>query len=94
MVDRRRDAVHGGGEARCAGGGAGAGVAALGLVVLLAGSWVQWQGIGLAPLHLTHNALYHVVEAVALLLLFLGARRLLAPAGATLTPVVRGRWRC
>jgi len=69
----------------------GAAVAALGLVVLLAGSWIQWQGIGLAALRLTHNALYHVVEAVALLLLCLGARRLLAPSGATPTPVVRGR---
>jgi uncharacterized membrane protein YoaK (UPF0700 family) len=69
----------------------GAAVAVLGLVVLLGGSWVQWHRVDLAALNLTHNALYHVIEAVALLLMFLGARRLLVPTGATRAGAPHGR---
>lgn len=64
---------------------------ALGLIVLLAGSWVQWRGLGLEALSLTHNAVYHVIEALALLLLFLGARRRLAPSGAVPGAGAHGR---
>ena len=50
---------------------------ALGLVGLLltflAGG-VQQLGIGLHPLYFNHNALYHVIQAVALWLLFVGFR--------------------
>jgi hypothetical protein len=69
----------------------GAAPAVLGLAVLLGGSWVQSRGIGLAALNLTHNALYHVIEAVALLLMVLGARRLLVPTGATRAGARHGR---
>jgi hypothetical protein len=69
----------------------GAPLAVLGLAVLLGGSWVQGQRIRLPALNLTHNALYHVIEAVALLLMFLGARRLLVPTGATRAGAPHGR---
>lgn len=72
----------------------GTAATALGLVVLLAGSWVQWRGLGLETLPLSHNALYHVIEALALLLLFLGARRLLASSGAIGVAAAHGRRRC
>ena len=50
-----------------------------------------WRGIGFPALNLTHNALYHVIEAVALLLMFLGARRLLVPTGAMRAGAPHGR---
>ena len=52
---------------------------AIGLVVLLLGSWVQWRGIGLPALGLGHNALYHVIEMIALPLVYCGARGVTAP---------------
>lgn len=52
--------------------------ALLGLVVLLAGSVVQWRGIALHPIYFSHNALYHVIAGVGLVLLFRGSRRLTA----------------
>jgi hypothetical protein len=52
---------------------------ALGTLVLLAGSAVPWLGLALPVVHLTPNALYHVVQAVALAMLFAAARWL--PAG-------------
>ena len=42
---------------------------ALGLLVLAAGSLAQWARLGIGPLHLTHNAVYHLFEMLALLLL-------------------------
>jgi hypothetical protein len=51
-----------------------AAVGVLGLVILLAGSWVQWRRIPLHPVYFTHNALDHLIEAVALLLLYRAAR--------------------
>jgi hypothetical protein len=52
---------------------------AIGIGVLLAGSWVQWHGISLPALGLGHNALYHVIAMVALLLIYVGMRGLRAP---------------
>jgi uncharacterized protein DUF6962 len=46
----------------------------LGLLVLAAGSLVQWARLGIAPLHLTHNAVYHLFEMLALVLLCKAAR--------------------
>jgi hypothetical protein len=51
---------------------------ALGLVILLAGSWVQWRQITLHPVYFTYNAVYHVIEMVALVLIYRGARWLVA----------------
>ena len=51
-------------------------VGALGIVMLAAGSVVQWRRVGLPSLSLTHNAVYHLVEMVALLLLYASARGL------------------
>jgi len=55
-----------------------AGVAGLG--VLLLGSWVQWRGLSVPALGLTHNALYHVIQALALPLIYRGAMDLRARA--------------
>jgi len=58
-------------------------VAALGLGLTFAAAGVQVGRVGLDPVLFDHNALYHVVQAAALLLLFIGARRLrpAAPEG-------------
>jgi hypothetical protein len=53
-------------------------LAALG--VMLAGSLLQQAGVGIHPRFFTPNALYHVIQAAALLLLFAGARRFVALA--------------
>ena len=52
-----------------------AGVAGIALTFLAA--LVQQSGIGIEALHFNHNALYHLVQAVALFLIFLAARGLL-----------------
>lgn len=52
---------------------------AIGIGVLLAGSWVQWRAIGLPSLGLSHNALYHLIAMIALLLIYRGMRGLRAP---------------
>ena len=56
-------------------------VGALGIVMLAAGSVVQWRRLGLPAVALTHNALYHLIEMAALLLLYVAARGLSSPSG-------------
>jgi hypothetical protein len=66
------------------GGGAGAG-AALGLaavVVTVLSTTVQQAEIAPHPVYFDHNALYHVLEMLALGLFFVGGRRLLRRAEA------------
>ena len=53
-------------------------VAGLGLMFIAAA--VQQAGIALHPRYFNHNALYHLIQALALWLLFLGLRRLHADA--------------
>jgi hypothetical protein len=57
--------------------GLGWGIAALGLMALAA--LVQSLGIGLRSLYVSPNALYHLIQGVALILFYLAARRLLDP---------------
>jgi hypothetical protein len=45
-----------------------------GLLLIFAGAAVQQLGVGLHPVYFNHNALYHVIQAVALFLLFRSAR--------------------
>lgn len=45
-----------------------------GVALTFVASAVQNFGIALHPTYFNHNALYHVIQAVALLLIFLGAR--------------------
>ena len=52
---------------------AGAAPAILGVLIALGGAAAQRAGIGLHPDYFDHNALYHVVQAVALYLLFRAA---------------------
>lgn len=51
-----------------------AGIAGVTLTFVAAG--VQQGGIGLHPTYFNHNALYHLIQAVGLLLIFLAARGL------------------
>ena len=53
-------------------GGGGAAVAACGIAVLLLGSWMQWRTIAAPALGLTHNALFHVIQMLALPLIYQG----------------------
>ena len=53
-------------------GGGGAAVAACGIALLLLGSWMQWRMIAAPALGLTHNALSHVIEMLALPLIYQG----------------------
>jgi hypothetical protein len=50
--------------------------AAVGLVLTLVAAAVQQLRVALHPVYFDHNTLYHVVQAVALVLLFVGARYL------------------
>lgn len=55
-------------------GGRPALIAAIGLILIFVASGVQIGRIAVDPRWLTHNALNHVIQGVALLLLFVGAR--------------------
>jgi hypothetical protein len=55
-----------------------AGIAGVALTFVAAA--VQLGRIGLHPRYFNHNALYHLIQALALLLIFLAARGLLKPA--------------
>jgi hypothetical protein len=50
---------------------------AIGVALTFVAAGIQQSGTGLPLLSLTYNALYHVVQAIALLLIFLGARDIL-----------------
>ena len=45
-----------------------------GLLLTVAAASIQQAGVGLHPIWFDHNALYHLIQAVAILLLFLAAR--------------------
>lgn len=49
----------------------------IGLSLTLVAAGVQQLGIPLHPVYFDHNALYHLVQAVALLILFLSARQII-----------------
>jgi hypothetical protein len=55
---------------------------AWGLVLSFAAAAIQQLRIAVHPVYFDHNALYHVVQAVALALLFMASRGLLAAKGA------------
>lgn len=48
-----------------------------GLALTFVASGVQQAGIGLHPVYFNHNALFHLIQGVALFMLFWGARRLI-----------------
>jgi hypothetical protein len=56
-------------------------LAITGLLLTFVAAGVQQAGVGIHPVYFNHNALYHVIQGVALLLIFLGARWLV-----TVTP--------
>ena len=53
-----------------------AGMAGVVLTFIAAG--IQQAGIGLHPTLLSHNTLYHIIQGIALLLIFLAARRIVS----------------
>lgn len=53
-------------------------VAVLGLPLTFVAAAVQQAGVALHPTYFDHNALYHLVQAVALWLFFLGFRSVTA----------------
>jgi Family of unknown function (DUF6962) len=53
-------------------------VAAAGLSLTLVAATLQQLKVGINPVYFNYNAVFHVVQAVALLLLFLGAQALIA----------------
>lgn len=53
--------------------------AATGIVLTFLGGAVQQLGVALHPVYLTHNALYHLILAVALCLVFVGVFWLAKP---------------
>jgi len=51
-------------------------VAAAGMVLTLLAAVVQQAGVALHPVYFNHNALYHLIQAAALVMIFVGARHL------------------
>jgi hypothetical protein len=58
-----------------------AGFGMAGIVVALAGSVLQQAGVAIHPVHFNHNALYHVVQALAFYLLYRAARSWMEQVG-------------
>ncbi len=58
----------------------GAGLAMVGAVLELLAAIPQQLGVGLDAVHLSHNAVYHLLLLAAHYLLYRGLRRLLAPS--------------
>lgn len=48
-----------------------------GVALTFVASAVQQTGVGLHPVYFNHNALFHLIQGVALFLIFWGARRLI-----------------
>jgi hypothetical protein len=53
-------------------------LAALGAILTVFAALLQQQRVGFHPVYFNHNALYHVLQAIALLLFFLGGYWMLA----------------
>ena len=64
-----------GAVARAMRGGGGWSLIALGLLLSAGAAALQQLRVALHPVYFDHNALYHVVQAAALVLLYLGFRR-------------------
>jgi hypothetical protein len=62
-----------------------------GLILTLVAAGIQQGRLGLHPIWFDHNALYHAVQALALLMLFLGGRVLVAAGGPSLSHATGGR---
>ncbi len=54
----------------------------MGLLLTFVAAYVQQAKIGLNPQYFNHNALYHLIQAVALGMFFLSARQLTKAAPA------------
>jgi hypothetical protein len=54
----------------------------VGMVLTIAAAFVQRLRIALHPAYFNHNALYHVIQMIAFVLVFLAGRHFMAPAAA------------
>lgn len=52
----------------------------VGFLLTLVASWIQQRGVTLHPVYFDHNALYHLIQAGALFLIFWSARWLVRAA--------------
>ena len=68
---------------RRGGGARTASLGAWGLALSLVAAGLQHFRIALHPIYFNHNALYHVVQAIALYFIFIGLRGLLHPSGGS-----------
>src|SRR6185312_4719818 len=50
------------------------GLIAAGLLVSIAAAWIQQARVAIHPVYFDHNAVYHVVQCVALVFIYLGFR--------------------
>lgn len=57
---------------------------ALGLALSASAALLQQLRVALHPVYFDHNALYHLVQAAALVLLYAGFRRIAEPSGGTM----------
>ncbi len=65
------------------GGSAGWALIALGLIISVAAALLQQAAVSIHPVYFDHNAIYHVVQGFAIVVLYLGFRRVpRSPAGA------------
>ena len=53
-----------------------------GIALAMVGSYLQQRHVGIHPVYFNHNALYHLLQAVALLLVFCTAQRLIGPSSS------------
>jgi hypothetical protein len=51
-----------------------------GLMLTFIAAWIQTSEFGLHPVYFSHNALYHLIQALAMLMIFCGARWLAGSA--------------
>lgn len=55
---------------------------AAGIALSMVGSYLQQRHVGIHPVYFNHNALYHLLQAVALLLVFCTAGRITGPSSS------------
>jgi hypothetical protein len=60
-----------------------AAIGIVGLLLTFAAAAVQQLKVGLHPVYFNHNALYHLIQFIALWLVFIAARRVSVPGSAT-----------
>jgi hypothetical protein len=50
----------------------------VGIILTFIAAWIQQSQIALHPIYFNHNALYHLVQAIALLLIFFALKKIVS----------------